>query len=308
MGKCDYCQADTPKNDYCPNCGTTLYTAEGKIYYGPTKKDVCGCAVSITEKYLIIRKVSNAEATGDAVGRAIGLLGVLVAEVASQKVRPHGFYELSIFQKGIFPYRNKGIKRKNAIKLITNDGKDFILLFDKPGFVDGIPKVIKTMVKNIGDAIPMIEDGSKTNYGEQYCINPYVTLDTFDKVKPGYTAPIFKTAEHLTPSAPTTNTSSQIPPVETIPFVTPQEPVCNSAPTPDVTPQETIREATNVQEPVDEVESRIQCSKCGTLLPSTNKFCSQCGSKIIIVKKCMNCGNTLGENDKFCGECGCPAN
>ena len=105
MSQCDYCQSQITKIGNCPNCGTTQYTAGGKIYYGATDKDVCGCEVTITEKYLIIRKVSGAESKGAAAGRAFGLLGVFVAEVVSQKVRSHGFYALNNFQKGIFPYR-----------------------------------------------------------------------------------------------------------------------------------------------------------------------------------------------------------
>lgn len=280
MSQCDYCQAQTPKTGYCPNCGTTQYTAGGKIYYGSTAKDVCGCEVAITEKYLIIRKVSGAESKGAAAGRAFGLLGVLVADVASQKVRPHGFYTLSNFKKGIFPYRNNGIKKKNAIKLITNDGKDFILVFDKPGFVDGTAKVLKTMVEKIRAAIPMVEDGSNMTYGEQYCINPYVTLDTFDKVKAGYTAPPRQATTSNSYTAPTPNTAQQAPKATT-------------APVKDTT------QANNLRRP---------CPNCGNFVLSTSKFCNECGAKIIKEKKCLRCGNTLGENDKFCGQCGYQSN
>lgn len=285
MGQCDYCQTQTPKNGYCPNCGTTLYTAGGKIYYGTTNKDVCGCEVAITEKYLIIRKVSNAETRGATAGRAFGLVGVLVADAASQKVRPHGFYDLRNFQKGIFPYRNNGIKKKNAIKLITNDGKDFILVFDKPGFVDGTAKVLKTMVGKIRAAIPMVEDGSNITYGEQYCINPYVTLDTFDKIKSGYTAKPRQPAPSNSYSTPTPNVARQ--------YVAPQAPKAATAPVQNTTQANILRRP---------------CPNCGNFVLPTSKFCSECGYKIIKEKKCLRCGNTLGENDKFCSQCGYKSN
>lgn len=280
MSQCDYCQAQTPKNGCCPNCGNTQYTAGGKIYYGTTGKDVCGCEVAITEKYLIIRKVSSAESKGAAAGRAFGLIGVLVADVASQKVRPHGFYALSNFKKGIFPYRNNGIKKKNAIKLITNDDKDFILVFDKPGFVDGTAKVLKTMVEKIRAAIPVVEDGFNMTYGEQYCINPYVTLDTFDKVKAGYTTPPRQTTTQNSYTAPTPNNVQQAP---------------KSATTP-------------VNDNIQTANSRRPCPNCGNFVSSTSKFCNECGTKIIKEKKCLRCGNILGENDKFCGQCGYQSN
>lgn len=323
MTVCDYCQTQTQKTDYCPNCGTTLYTAGGKIFYGSTAKDVSGCEVAITDKYLIIRKVSGAESKGAAVGRAFGLLGYLTAEVASQKVRPHGFYDLSIFKKGIFPYQNNGIKKKNAIKLITNDGKDFILLFDKPGFVDGTSKVIKKMVERIRTAIPMVEDGTGRHHGDHYCVNPYVTLDTFDKVKAGYTPPSPK-AE--TP-APSRQTSEPYPPVRSHTPVTPTQPSTPITPAAPITPPQPstpvdhvapVQPSAPITPPVPQQKEfdtsqnakqpkvlRRPCPNCGNFVLETNKFCNECGNKMEKEeKKCARCGAVLEEKDKFCGQCG----
>lgn len=317
MPVCDYCQTQTQKTDYCPKCGTTLYTAGGKIYYGTSAEDVCRCEVAITDKYLIIRKVSGAESKGAAVGRAFGLMGVLVADVASQKVRPHGFYKWSLFKKGIFPYQNNGIKKKNAIKLITNDGKDFILLFDKPGFVDGTAKVIKKTVERIRAAIPLVEDGTGKHHGAHYCVNPYVTLNTFDTVKPGDVPP----AQQEKPAAPPTRqTAEPYPPVGARPPATPAQPAApikHSTPVPPaaqpvkepITPaaQPVVQPAKEPVPPAAQPPKvlRRPCPHCGTFVLETNKFCNECGEKMEKEKKkCLRCAAILDDNDKFCGQCG----
>jgi predicted nucleic acid-binding Zn ribbon protein len=48
----------------------------------------------------------------------------------------------------------------------------------------------------------------------------------------------------------------------------------------------------------------VKCPNCGNAVPQNNKFCNECGTKIIKEKKCLRCGNVLSENDKFCGQCG----
>lgn len=81
---------------------------------------------------------------------------------------------------------------------------------------------------------------------------------------------------------------------------------------------------------------QVACPKCGTLNPTTNKFCASCGAKISVTfvpcpkcgekvaegakfcpncgatmapttKKCPNCGAEMAANAKFCPECGKPA-
>ena len=132
------------------------------------------------------------------------------------------------------------------------------------------------MVEKIRAAIPMVEDGSNMTYSEQYCINPYVTFDTFDNIKAGYT------------TLPRQNTTSDSY-TEQISNTTQQTPKAATAPIKDITQTDKLR---------------CSCPNCGNFVLSTNKFCNECGAKIIKEKKCLNCGNTLGENDKFCGQCG----
>lgn len=48
----------------------------------------------------------------------------------------------------------------------------------------------------------------------------------------------------------------------------------------------------------------VKCPHCGSAVPKANKFCNQCGNKMVKERKCLRCGNVLAENDKFCGQCG----
>lgn len=44
------------------------------------------------------------------------------------------------------------------------------------------------------------------------------------------------------------------------------------------------------------------CPHCGTANPPGQKFCGECGAKL--VKKCPACGKIANPSQKFCGECG----
>ena len=48
----------------------------------------------------------------------------------------------------------------------------------------------------------------------------------------------------------------------------------------------------------------MKCKKCGASLLDTDKFCSQCGWKIVKESRCPECGAALREGTKFCPKCG----
>jgi membrane protease subunit (stomatin/prohibitin family) len=49
----------------------------------------------------------------------------------------------------------------------------------------------------------------------------------------------------------------------------------------------------------------IQCAKCGTANPPTNKFCASCGAKMgPATTPCPKCNAQVPEGTKFCPECG----
>ena len=49
------------------------------------------------------------------------------------------------------------------------------------------------------------------------------------------------------------------------------------------------------------------CVECGTRLPTTAKFCLECGAEVPKEKRCTNCGVSLTGATKFCPECGTKA-
>lgn len=48
-----------------------------------------------------------------------------------------------------------------------------------------------------------------------------------------------------------------------------------------------------------------KCSGCGRGGDEDQKFCSQCGGKMIVpITNCPSCKSSLNEDQKFCTECG----
>ena len=47
-----------------------------------------------------------------------------------------------------------------------------------------------------------------------------------------------------------------------------------------------------------------KCTKCGTEVAPTAKFCCECGAKIERKKYCPECGVEVKPEQKFCMECG----
>ena len=48
----------------------------------------------------------------------------------------------------------------------------------------------------------------------------------------------------------------------------------------------------------------INCSKCGSKIPTGSKFCLECGDKVQDALFCTNCGEKVPSNSKFCHICG----
>lgn len=48
-----------------------------------------------------------------------------------------------------------------------------------------------------------------------------------------------------------------------------------------------------------------KCSKCGKQGNEEQKFCSDCGGKMLIpLTHCPSCKKSIGETEKFCTNCG----
>lgn len=48
----------------------------------------------------------------------------------------------------------------------------------------------------------------------------------------------------------------------------------------------------------------MKCKKCGASLYDTDKFCDQCGWKVVKEHRCPECGAALRAGTKFCPKCG----
>lgn len=51
----------------------------------------------------------------------------------------------------------------------------------------------------------------------------------------------------------------------------------------------------------------MNCKTCGAELGEGNRFCSLCGSPVVVGFFCSNCGEKLSADTKFCPKCGTPA-
>ncbi len=283
MYQCEHCGQSIQKQNVCPNCGTTVYSAIGKIICGPTAKDMSCCSIAVTDKYIIVSRMSKSEANAKKTGAAaFGLLGYLIADATTSKERNSGYYALGNIAKGIFPYLATGIKKKNAIKLINKDGSDFILIVDQPGFVDSVWKALKKTVDAIRSQIPLVEDGHGKNFGDVVCAKPFVTIENFDKIKSvtinASAAPSTDTADK--PQAKAEHANNPV-------IITPP-PASNASP------------------------STEKCANCGAAISADSKFCNQCGQKIQTAQEkinhCLRCSAALDAEDKFCTNCGYPVN
>lgn len=56
---------------------------------------------------------------------------------------------------------------------------------------------------------------------------------------------------------------------------------------------------------IERKKSKPKCSKCGRGSEEGQKFCANCGGKIIIpITNCPKCKKYINENEKFCTNCG----
>lgn len=50
----------------------------------------------------------------------------------------------------------------------------------------------------------------------------------------------------------------------------------------------------------------MNCSKCGSIVQSGDKFCGSCGTPVASVQYCPNCGSQATAGSGFCANCGKP--
>ena len=302
MAKCKFCSKESPGS--CPDCGAPIYTIGATIVWGTTIDDASACEVTVTRKYLFIRRVSKSEKRKATAGRAFGLVGMIVAEAATDKSNEFGWYPLSDFSKIIYPYATK--KSSHGIKLIAKDGRDLVLIFNSPDAFDSFRKAAKTVAKHLGAVLP-VEDGKGKFFGLKGCQKPYATEENFDKIRPSRTAS--KSAPSmeavLSELHSVLATASEKKSAQPAPAAAPVRK--NPQPAPAAVPEWKRTQADPVEKTVSSEET-FRCTNCGTVVAATNKFCIECGTKREKEKKCLRCGKVLTQNEKFCGECGYKVN
>ncbi|OYT59937.1 amidophosphoribosyltransferase [Euryarchaeota archaeon ex4484_178] len=54
----------------------------------------------------------------------------------------------------------------------------------------------------------------------------------------------------------------------------------------------------------EEEKEELHCPKCGAIVSPEDKYCWNCGAKLVFIYKCPNCGGEVSSEDKFCRHCG----
>lgn len=177
MRRCEFCN-EVLSQGICQSCGSVKYRGAASFIYGVTEKDKYPCETYLTDKYVIVRKRSNASFVGQSAAAVGGVVGALIAEgVHKNMASGFGYYPLANIQSAIYPYRTDKIKNNLAIKFINKDNTDFILLFNKNGLTSGI--FVKKFIKALISSGMLIDSGLNRKYGKVYCENPFVNINTF---------------------------------------------------------------------------------------------------------------------------------
>jgi len=54
----------------------------------------------------------------------------------------------------------------------------------------------------------------------------------------------------------------------------------------------------------EEKEEELHCPNCGAVVRPEDKYCWNCGAKLVFIYKCPNCGAEVSSEDKYCRHCG----
>ncbi|GEM_PF-2156601 len=64
------------------------------------------------------------------------------------------------------------------------------------------------------------------------------------------------------------------------------------------------REVVPIVEEDKDNEEELRCPNCGAVVRPEDKFCWNCGSKLVFTYTCPSCGAEVSSEDKFCRQCG----
>ncbi len=318
MALCTYCKNEGQKTNACAYCGTLTSTGMATFIYGFTEKESYGCEFTLTDKYFIVKGVSQKEMAASSSGAAFGLVGALIVEAARDemaKKKPFAFYDLAELQKVIYPYHTKKLKKDTAFKFVNKDGSDFVLYFNLNGLFSG--KSAKTFLAALAKSGVYVENGANA-VNNVCCEKPLVNKDTLGTrvcqsaatfvrmnekqfIAPAV-LPVEQSPQYEQPmqqpvyQAPMQE-AVQATPVQQPVYQQPEQPQQNadtgswqSAWDEDVQAAESEPVIDPVIEPIVEnqnlpindtpTEDRIMCPNCGFMVKSTSKFCSGCGKPL----------------------------
>ncbi len=253
MAKCNYCKNVIPSGKICGLCGQVILgNFSCIVYYGATKHNSHKAEMTITNKYIIIRKVEERELAGNYVAAQFGMIGILVnAAVHTSRQLEYAYYDLSEFSGYVYPYHLADMKRKCAIKLITKEGKDIVIASQEQTFLT-VKSVLRASENLAAVGIPKIDLGTAPN--SVYCYNPLEDGFTFYR--------------RLAPSAAVFLGYMPQP-------VDPQQVPFQQIPVQQIPVQ---------QAPVQQAPQAVPafCFKCGAPLVQGYAFCEKCGTKVIM--------------------------
>ncbi len=53
-----------------------------------------------------------------------------------------------------------------------------------------------------------------------------------------------------------------------------------------------------------EEEEELRCPRCGAIVRPEDRYCWNCGAKLVFIYTCPNCGAEVSSEDKYCRQCG----
>lgn len=310
MAHCEFCKNEHDRKQACPYCGTPLFSVVGDVIYGATEREVAPADLTLTDRFLIMRRVTAGETMGAAAaGAAFGAIGVLVASAAEgARKKLYAYYDLREVQKFIYPYHTAALKKDVAVKLVNRDGTDVVFKFS--------PRAAKQFVERLQSLSVYVENGVGTQY-TACCMAPFVDAKSYalrvchaagafvriegeQFVAPPIESTYTDAAWAATPSmqtapvppapceeVPSAAVVEEAPPVSASPAVDAAAwaaawgaPVVQTPPVAETAPVPAPMPAPPVVENSRPTPPQTMCSTCGWMNAAAARFCCKCGTPL----------------------------
>ena len=151
MATCNYCKSEGQHTGKCKCCGKVIAEYNGSFVYGPTESDMRPVEFTLTDKYILIRKISSVEGDKD-------------------KRKIYAFYDLCEIDRVVYPYYTQRFGKTPVFRVVNIDGTDFVLSFGyKEKVLLKIAQAFKSVVLNVveGNGVAIT-----------CCENPFVDFES----------------------------------------------------------------------------------------------------------------------------------